>query len=92
MPRAQAGVASAIATTSRQFGQTLGVAVIGAIVTSGAGASVHGELSSASPPGWWTLTACGGVVLLLGLLATGTRAKESARRTAVALNPEALAV
>jgi hypothetical protein len=31
-------------------------------------------------------------VLLLGLLATGSRANESARRTAVALNPEALAV
>ena len=30
MPRAQAGVAAAIATTSRQFGQTLGVAVVGA--------------------------------------------------------------
>ncbi len=59
MPRAQAGVASAIATTSRQFGQTLGVAVVGAIVTSRVGASVHADLSSASPPGWWTLTACG---------------------------------
>jgi EmrB/QacA subfamily drug resistance transporter len=92
MPRAQAGVASAIATTSRQFGQTLGVAVVGAIVTSHVSASVHADLSSASPPAWWTLTACGGVVLLLGLLATGSRAKESARRTAVALNPEALAV
>ncbi len=30
MPRAQAGVAAAIATTSRQVGQTLGVAVVGA--------------------------------------------------------------
>jgi EmrB/QacA subfamily drug resistance transporter len=29
MPRAQAGVAAAIATTSRQFGMTLGVAVVG---------------------------------------------------------------
>ena len=48
MPRAQAGVASAIATTSRQFGQTLGVAVVGAIVTSRAGASVRADLSSAS--------------------------------------------
>ena len=74
MPRAQAGVASAIATTSRQFGQTLGVAVVGAIVTSHVGASVHADLSSASPPAWWTLTACGGVVLVLGLVATTSRA------------------
>jgi EmrB/QacA subfamily drug resistance transporter len=92
MPRAQAGVASAIATTSRQFGQTLGVAVVGAIVTSRVGESVDADLASASSPGWWTLTACGGVVLGLGLLATTHRAKGSARRTAAALNPEALGV
>jgi EmrB/QacA subfamily drug resistance transporter len=91
MPRAQAGVASAIATTSRQFGQTLGVAVVGAIVTSRVGESVHADLSAASPPAWWTLTACGGVALLLGVMATSGRANESARRTAAALNPEALA-
>jgi EmrB/QacA subfamily drug resistance transporter len=76
MPRAQAGVAAAIATTSRAVGQTLGVAVVGAI---GAGAA------------WWTLTAGGGVVLILGLLGTTTRARASARRTATELNPEALA-
>ena len=40
-------IASALATTSRQFGLTLGVAVVGAIVSSGAGGST----------GWWTLTA-----------------------------------
>jgi MFS family permease len=90
MPRAQAGVASAIATTSRQFGQTLGVAVVGAIVTSRVGESVNGDLSAASSPGWWTLTACGGLVLVLGVLATTGRAKASARRTAAELNPEAL--
>jgi EmrB/QacA subfamily drug resistance transporter len=77
MPRAQAGVAAAIATTSRQVGQTLGVAVVGAL--------------AASHAGWWTLTACGGLVLLLSLVATTTRANASARRTAAALNPEALA-
>jgi EmrB/QacA subfamily drug resistance transporter len=91
MPRAQAGVASAIATTSRQFGQTLGVAVVGAIVTSGVSAPVPQDLSSASSPAWWTLTACGALVLLLGLVATSSRAHESARRTAAAINPEALA-
>jgi EmrB/QacA subfamily drug resistance transporter len=90
MPRAQAGVASAIATTSRQVGQTLGVAVVGAIVTSRVSESAHTGLSSASHPGWWTLTACGGGVLLLGFLATTRRADKSARRTAVELNPEAL--
>jgi len=90
MPRAQAGVASAIATTSRQFGQTLGVAVIGAIVTSRAAQSVHAGLTTASAPAWWTLTAMGAAVLLLSFVATSTRATASARRTAAALNPEAL--
>jgi EmrB/QacA subfamily drug resistance transporter len=90
MPRAQAGVAAAIATTSRQVGQTLGVAVVGAIVASGAGDPADVDLSSASRPGWWALTACGAVVLLLGLVGSTRRAGESARRTAAALNPEAL--
>jgi predicted MFS family arabinose efflux permease len=75
MPRAQAGVAAAIATTSRQVGFALGVAVAGAV---GAGAR------------WWTLTACGALVLALGLIATTSWARASARRTARELNPEAL--
>jgi EmrB/QacA subfamily drug resistance transporter len=87
MPRAQAGVASAIATTSRQVGQTLGVAVIGAIVSSQVGAA---DLAASSHPAWWTLTACGAAVLVLGFTATTTRARASARRTAAELNPEAL--
>jgi EmrB/QacA subfamily drug resistance transporter len=87
MPRAQAGVAAAVATTSRQVGQTLGVAVTGAIVTSHA----TGGLSAASHPAWWTLAACSALVLVLGVLASSRRAGESARRTAAELNPEALA-
>ena len=91
MPRAQAGVASAIATTSRQFGQTIGVAVIGAIVASGAGGTVSAELTSASVPAWWTLAAFGAAVLVFGLVATSRRAERSAHRTATASDPEALA-
>jgi EmrB/QacA subfamily drug resistance transporter len=34
MPRAQAGVASAVASSSRQIGNVLGVAIIGSVVTS----------------------------------------------------------
>ena len=87
MPRAQAGVAAAVATTSRQFGQTLGVAVVGAIVASHAGA----ELPAASRPAWWLLTGLGALVIVLALVGGVERSRESARRTAAALNPEALA-
>jgi EmrB/QacA subfamily drug resistance transporter len=90
MPRAQAGVAAAIASTSRQVGQTLGVAVVGALVTSRIHGPVHSGLAAASHIGWWALVGCGGMVLVLGLVATSRRALESARRTAVALNPEVL--
>ena len=91
MPREQAGVAAAIATTSRQFGQAIGVAIVGAIVASSAAGSTEAGLSSATHPAWWTLTGLGAVMLVLGLLATGSRAAGSARRAAVELNPEALA-
>ena len=49
MPRAQAGVASAIASTSRQVGATLGVAVVGALLASSLGrsAGVHAAVSTA---------------------------------------------
>jgi len=90
MPRAQAGVASAIATTSRQVGQTLGVAIVGAIIASSAATSGPGT-AVLSRPAWLTLTAAGVLVLLLGVLATSNRAFASARITAKRLNPEALA-
>jgi EmrB/QacA subfamily drug resistance transporter len=91
MPRAQAGVASAVASTSRQVGQALGVAAAGAVVTSGAARSLPAGFTFGSRPAWWILTACSALVLLLGLLATTSRARESARRIAAELNPEALA-
>ena len=49
MPRAQAGVAAAVASTSRQLGQTLGVAVVGAALASGVGASSYRRRSSPPP-------------------------------------------
>jgi EmrB/QacA subfamily drug resistance transporter len=91
MPRAQAGVAAATATTSRQFGQTIGVAVAGAIVNMGAGRILSGRLALDTHPAWILFAACGGLILVLGLLATGARARASALRVATELNPEALA-
>ncbi|HEY6472454.1 MAG TPA: DHA2 family efflux MFS transporter permease subunit [Acidimicrobiales bacterium] len=90
MPRAQAGVASAIASTSRQLGATLGVAVVGALVTSKVSTSASSGFAEATHAGWWVLAGCGLVVLVLGFVATSRRALESAQRTARELNPEAL--
>jgi Na+/melibiose symporter-like transporter len=90
MPRAQAGVAAAIASTSRQVGSTLGVAVVGALVSASVAKGGHLNFATASRAGWWTLFGCAMVVLLLGLVATTSWAKSTAERTAEALNPEFL--
>ncbi|MFE7611237.1 MFS transporter [Streptomyces celluloflavus] len=83
MPLAQAGVAAAVASTSRQVGQSLGVAVIGAVLASGMGAAATGgDFLRAGRPAWWIITGCGGLILLLGLLTTGRWARATAHRTA----------
>ncbi|MCC5476108.1 MFS transporter [Streptomyces barringtoniae] len=86
MPRAQAGVAAAVASTSRQLGQTLGVAVVGAVLASGIGSSpMKQAFVHAARPGWGILTACGLAVLLLGLLTSGRWAHRTAERAAETL-------
>ena len=82
MPAAQAGVAAAVASTSRQVGQSLGVAVVGVAATSGLQGSLSAGLAQASHPGWWIITVCGLGVLALGVGTTSPRALRSAERTA----------
>ncbi|MGW1047656.1 MFS transporter [Streptomyces sp. NPDC002521] len=87
MPRAQAGVAAAVASTSRQLGQTLGVAVVGAVLAAGINSSAYRDtFVPAARPGWWILTACGLSVLVLGLLTSGRWARDTAERTAQSLS------
>lgn len=89
MPRAQAGVAAAVASTSRQVGQSLGVAVIGAVLASGAhAAATADEFLAAGRPAWWIITGCAAAVLLLGALTTGHWAKTTATRTATLFEEE----
>ncbi|MER5478139.1 MFS transporter [Streptomyces sp. NPDC002734] len=91
MPRAQAGVAAAVASTSRQLGATLGVAVIGAVLAHGVAASsqTHAQaVAAASRPAWWIVAACGLAVLAVGALTTGRRAEATAARTAARLSDE----
>ena len=90
MPRAQAGVAAAIASTSRQIGQTLGVAVVGSLVSASLKKANYLDFALASRAGWWVLAGCGTAVLVLGLVATSPWAQATARRSAESLNPEFL--
>ena len=80
MPNSQAGVAAAIASTSRQVGQTLGVALTGSIIGSATGALAGARLVSSSAPAWWLIAGCGGLVFALGAATTGTWAQRTARR------------
>jgi EmrB/QacA subfamily drug resistance transporter len=91
MPRDQAGVAAGVASTSRQIGQTLGVAVVGISATAGVHGSLQSGFATASHLGWWIIVGCGIAVFLLGLLTTGRRAQDSAALIAERLNSDELA-
>jgi hypothetical protein len=82
MPRAQAGVAAAIASTSRQVGQSLGVAVVGSAVASALHGPLRAGFTQASQVGWWIITGCAAAVLLVGLITSGRWAMATAARTA----------
>ncbi len=90
MPPAQAGVAAAVASTSRQVGQTLGVAVMGAVAATGAGTVGRGFVH-ASHSGWWIVAGCGLAVLLLGLASTTRRANASAEQLSAELKGPTMA-
>nr|WP_296769065.1 MFS transporter [Rhodococcus sp. (in: high G+C Gram-positive bacteria)] len=82
MPRSQAGVASAVASTSRQIGQSLGVAVVGSIVTAGLVGNFADGFTDAARPAWFVLLGAGIVVLILAVVTTGNWAKGTARTVA----------
>ena len=75
-------MASGIASTSRQVGTSLGVAITGSILA----ANLHGQLTArfvpASHADWLLLAACGVAVGILGLVTTTRWALDTANRTA----------
>jgi MFS family permease len=85
MPGAQAGVAAAIASSNRQVGMTLGVAVIGAISGGTLSGGIGKQFATATHPGWWIIFALGILIVLAALVSTGAWAKRTARRTADSL-------
>ncbi len=89
MPASQAGVASAVASTSRQIGQTLGVGIVGSALANGLSrGTLARSFASTTHLDWWLLSACGGVVLALGFLSTSTWALQTAYRSSLQLEIE----
>jgi EmrB/QacA subfamily drug resistance transporter len=93
MPRSQAGVATAIASTGRQVGSSLGVAVTGSVLAAGLGGPVAaalaagsgtgaGAFAAAARPGWWIVAGAGLIVFALSLATSGRAGRASAARAA----------
>jgi hypothetical protein len=91
MPDSQAGVAAAVASTSRQVGAALGVALAGSILNSALAGSVRSGFIAAARPAWLLLAGLGLVVLVLGVLSSSRRARRTAAHTAALFEADALA-
>ncbi|MDQ1691637.1 MAG: hypothetical protein QOD87_1745, partial [Pseudonocardiales bacterium] len=90
MPRSQAGVAAAVASTSRQVGASLGVAVVGSVVSAAVSAPSAANFAPATHVAWWILVGLGLAVLALGIGTNGQRARTSAARVAELFDDDAL--
>lgn len=82
MPVSQAGTAAAVASTSRQVGSALGVAVLGSLVTSRVVGPLPAAFADAARPAWFVVAGCGVAVFVLGLVSTTYWARETALRAA----------
>jgi EmrB/QacA subfamily drug resistance transporter len=88
MPPDQAGVASAVISTTRQIGNVLGVAVMGTMLTASLHAGLasgesHATALSAATHGPWLLAAaCGVLITAAGFITTSARAQASAAAVA----------
>jgi MFS family permease len=87
MPPSQAGVAAALASTSRQVGSTLGVAVLGVIAGGTVSTSIGSSFAQSTHAAWWITAALGVVILAVAIATTGAWAKSTAKRTAQQLQP-----
>ena len=76
-----AGLAGSLASTGRQAGTTLGVAISGTVIGS---ASAQGgtAFTSAAHGVWWMILVLGAGIAALGLVSTGRRASRTVVRAA----------
>ncbi|WP_441958284.1 MFS transporter [Mycolicibacterium houstonense] len=79
MPIDRAGAASAVASTSRQVGVSIGVALCGSVAGS-ALAAAGTDFAAAARPLWFVCAALGLVIFTLGLVSTTPWALRSAQK------------
>jgi EmrB/QacA subfamily drug resistance transporter len=83
MPREQAGVAAAVASTTRQLGSALGVAVIGSVIADHVVQVGPGPaFTEAARISWAIIAVCGLLAMTVGGLTTGARGRRRAERNA----------
>jgi len=78
MPLSQAGVAAAFASTSRQVGVSVGVALAGTVAGVGASRVIGAPFALATHPLWWIVAGCGSSIVVIGLISTSRWARDSA--------------
>jgi EmrB/QacA subfamily drug resistance transporter len=77
MPKAQVGSAAAVASTSRQVGVSLGVAIAGTLAGVGSLAVVGPGFAEATHPVWWTIVGLACVIFALAIIANSARGQRS---------------
>ncbi|WIB62041.1 MFS transporter [Curtobacterium sp. MCLR17_007] len=86
MPRAQAGSAAAVASTSRQTGVSLGVALAGTVTGASAVASVGADFAVATHAMWWIVVGIGAAIVAVGFVSSSAAARRSVDRVAPLLD------
>jgi EmrB/QacA subfamily drug resistance transporter len=82
MPRSHAGVAAAVATTSRNIGTSLGVAIVGSILSSHISGMIAADFIAAGRPALWVIVGFGATVFVVGAATTTSRARRTTERIA----------
>jgi EmrB/QacA subfamily drug resistance transporter len=82
MPPSQAGVAAAVASTGRQVGGTLGVAVLGALAGGGETGPIGRSFAASTHVSWWIVAGLGAGISILGFVTSSGWARDTAGRVA----------
>jgi MFS family permease len=80
MPLSQAGVAAGLASTSRQTGSSVGVAIAGTVTGVGAASAIGPAFAGATHPLWWIVFGSGLAVAAIGVVSTSRWAHGTAQR------------